>query len=121
VNAWLDPLELRVGLGCMRLPADGGATIASALDAGITVFDTAHAYGDEPGANERLLAGALRAAGAEGRARIVTKGGMTRPRGAWVPDGRASSLRADCEASLAVLGGLPIDLYLLHAPDPRVP
>jgi len=43
VNAWLDPLELRVGLGCMRLPADGGATIASALDAGITVFDTAHA------------------------------------------------------------------------------
>jgi hypothetical protein len=38
-----------------------------------------------------------------------------------VPDGRARSIRADCEASLAALDGLPIDLYLLHAPDPRTP
>jgi diketogulonate reductase-like aldo/keto reductase len=46
---------------------------------------------------------------------------MTRPRGGWVPDGRAKALRHDCEASLAALGGLPIDLYLIHAPDPRTP
>ncbi len=91
------------------------ATIAAAADAGIIVFDTARAYGD----NESLLARALRACGgAHERARIVTKGGMTR---AWVPDGRAKSIRADCEASLAALDGLPIDLYLLHAPDSRTP
>jgi len=46
---------------------------------------------------------------------------MTRPGGAWAPDGRAKVIRADCEASLAALDGLPIDLYLLHAPDPRTP
>ena len=46
---------------------------------------------------------------------------MTRPEGRWVPDGRAKAIRADCEASLAALDGLPIDLYLIHAPDPRTP
>ena len=46
---------------------------------------------------------------------------MTRAGGAWVPDGRAKAIRADCEASLEALDGLPIDLYLLHAPDPRTP
>jgi aryl-alcohol dehydrogenase-like predicted oxidoreductase len=90
----------------------------------VTVFDTAHAYGhgdQDLGHNERLLARALRDCGAAERARIVTKGGMTRPAGAWVPDGRAKALRADCEASLDALNGLPIDLYVLHAPDPRTP
>jgi aryl-alcohol dehydrogenase-like predicted oxidoreductase/predicted kinase len=99
-------------------------TVAAAVDAGMTVFDTAHAYGhgaDEMGHNERLLARVLREANAVGRARIVTKGGMTRAGGAWIPDGRAKSIRADCEASLEALGGLPIDLYLIHAPDRRTP
>jgi aryl-alcohol dehydrogenase-like predicted oxidoreductase/predicted kinase len=93
------------------------ATIAAAADARITVFDTARAYAD----NEAMLARALRACGAGERARIVTKGGMTSAGGAWVPDGRAKAIRADCESSLAALAGLPIDLYLLHAPDPRTP
>jgi aryl-alcohol dehydrogenase-like predicted oxidoreductase len=100
------------------------ATVAAATCAGITVFDTARAYGHGPeelGHNERLLARALRACGVSGRARVVTKGGMARPGGAWRPDGRAKAIRADCEASLEALGGLPIDLYLLHAPDPRTP
>jgi aryl-alcohol dehydrogenase-like predicted oxidoreductase len=113
---WLRPDELRVGLGCMRLPPDEDlalATIAAAAEAGITVFDTARAYEG----NEALLAEALRHASG---ARIVTKGGMARTGGDWIPDGRARSIRADCEASLAALDGLPIDLYLLHAPDPRV-
>ncbi len=101
----------------MRLPADGDATIAAAVDAGVTVFDTARAYGD----NERLVARALRSCGAERNARVVTKGGMTRPAGGWVPDGRAKAILADCEASLAALDGLDIDLYLIHAPDPRTP
>ncbi|MGZ4230269.1 MAG: aldo/keto reductase [Solirubrobacteraceae bacterium] len=125
--AWLDTSELRIGLGCMRLPDDGQLafdTIAAAASAGITVFDTAHAYGASrggPGQNERLVADALRAAGIEHSARLVTKGGMTRPDGGWVPDGRAKAILADCRASIAALGGLPIDLYLLHAPDPRTP
>jgi aryl-alcohol dehydrogenase-like predicted oxidoreductase/predicted kinase len=99
-------------------------TIAAAAGAGVTVFDTARAYGLGPaelGHNERLLARALRRCGAEGGARIVTKGGMARTGGAWIPDGRAKSILADCEASLAALDGLAIDLYLVHAPDPRTP
>ena len=58
---WLEPHELRVGLGCMRLAAGGLETIVAAAEAGITVFDTARAY-DE---NEALLARALRQAGRE--------------------------------------------------------
>jgi aryl-alcohol dehydrogenase-like predicted oxidoreductase/predicted kinase len=99
-------------------------TIAAAADAGITIFDTARAYGrdeTELGHNERLLARALRACGATRQARVVTKGGMARPGGGWAPDGRAKVVHADCEASLEALDGLPIDLYLLHAPDPRTP
>ena len=109
---WLRPAELRIGLGCMRLDPDDSATVEAAVEAGITVFDTARAY--EGG--EALLARVLRTTPG---ARIVTKGGMSRPNGAWVPDGRAKAIRADCEASLAALAGLEIDLFLLHAPDPR--
>jgi aryl-alcohol dehydrogenase-like predicted oxidoreductase/predicted kinase len=122
--AWLDPSELRIGLGCMRLATDEELaldTIAAAVDAGITVFDTAHAYGRDRGDNERFVARGLRATCWDRSARIVTKGGMTRLGGAWLPDGRAKAIGADCEASLAALDGLPIDLYLIHAPDPRTP
>jgi aryl-alcohol dehydrogenase-like predicted oxidoreductase/predicted kinase len=106
-------------------------TIAAAVTAGVTVFDTAHAYGrdgTELGHNERLLARVLRETGMppggpdpHPSPRIVTKGGMTRPSGAWIPDGRAKAILADCDASLAALDGLAIDLYLIHAPDPRTP
>jgi aryl-alcohol dehydrogenase-like predicted oxidoreductase/predicted kinase len=115
----------------MRLSTDPGRdeqraldTIAAAAEAGVTVFDTARAYGlDESdlGHNERLLARALRRCGAERSSRVVTKGGMARVGDAWLPDGRAKAIRADCEASLAALDGLGIDLYLVHAPDPRRP
>ena len=117
----------RIALGCMRLSTDPGrdaergvATLQAAFDAGVTVFDTARAYAlddSELGHNERLLARALR-----GRAvRILTKGGMRRPGGRWEPDGRARTLREDCEASVEALAGLSLDTYFLHAPDPRVP
>ena len=120
---WVETAELRVGLGCMRLPADGDVasdTIAAAAAAGITIFDTAHAYGGDDasaGQNEKLLARSLGSCGAG--ARIVTKGGMTRVGTAWIPDGRAKAIQADCEASLDALDGMAIDLYLLHAPDQR--
>jgi len=114
VKPWLAPGEPRIGLGCMRLEEDAEATVAAALESGITVFDTARAYVG----SEALLAATLR--GAPG-ARVVTKGGMARPGGAWIPDGRATAIRADCDASLEALDGLPIDLYLMHTPDPRTP
>jgi aryl-alcohol dehydrogenase-like predicted oxidoreductase len=118
VANWLQAGELRVGLGCMRMsPEEMRDTIPAAVAAGITVFDTARAYGD----NERLLGEALRACGAQTRARVVSKGGMSREGGAWIPDGRAKTIVADCEASLAALDGVPVDTYLIHAPDPRTP
>jgi aryl-alcohol dehydrogenase-like predicted oxidoreductase/predicted kinase len=124
--------DVRIALGCMRLSTDADAdesravaTLHAAIEAGITLFDTAHAYapdGGTLGENERLLARVFRERAEDAaRIRIVTKGGMRRPDGRWEPDGRARSLREDCEASLAALDGLPIDLYLVHAPDPRVP
>lgn len=114
MTPWLRGGEPRIGLGCMRLEEHAETTIAAAVESGITVFDTARAYEG----SEALLARTLR--GVEG-ARIVTKGGMARPDGAWIPDGRAKSIRADCEASLEALDRLAIDLYLLHVPDPRTP
>ena len=91
---WLAHSELRIGLGCMRLSTEEDrdetlalATIAAAAAAGITIFDTARAYGRGPGElghNERLVARALRERGAAARARIVTKGGMTRAGGGWI-------------------------------------
>jgi aryl-alcohol dehydrogenase-like predicted oxidoreductase len=115
----------------MRLSTDAASgdavaydTIAAAAQAGITIFDTAHAYGADDAAsgdNERMVARALRRCDAAGRAKIITKGGMTRAGDGWFPDGRASAILAGCEASLAALDGLPIDLFLIHAPDPRTP
>ena len=115
----------------MRLPTDAAGgdgvaydTIAAAARAGITIFDTAHAYGARDtasGENERMVARALRRCDAAGRAKIITKGGMTRIGDGWFPDGRASAILAGCEASLAALDGLAIDLFLIHAPDPRTP
>src|ERR1700688_25331 len=103
----------------MRMSTDGARdeelalrTIAAAAGAAVTVFDTAHAYGhgaDDLGHNERLLARGLRRCRGQRLARIVTKGGMTRTGGGWIPDGRAKAIRADCEASLAALDGLAID------------
>jgi len=99
----------RVALGCQR--AFDAPLIEAALDAGITTFDTARAYGE----SERELGKVLRASSAA--ARVVTKGGM---REGWRPDGRARALREDLDASLEALG-VPIDTFLVHAPDPNVP
>ncbi|MGE0401139.1 MAG: aldo/keto reductase [Kofleriaceae bacterium] len=113
-----------IGLGCMRLSteparpdeATSRAIIDAAIAAGITLVDTADVYchsDADLGHNERLLANL------PPHVRIVTKGGLTRPDGAWVPDGRAKHLASAARASLARLGR--IDLYLLHVIDPEVP
>src|SRR5262245_21181185 len=121
-----------IGLGCMRLsternrdPDRGVAVLHAALDAGVTFFDTADAYGwsdEETGHNERLIARALASwRGDTSRIVIATKGGLTRPGGRWAANGRAVHLRSACEASLRALGIERIALYQLHAPDPRTP
>jgi aryl-alcohol dehydrogenase-like predicted oxidoreductase/histidinol phosphatase-like enzyme len=96
----------------------------AALAAGITLFDTANAYchdAGETGHNERLVASALGTwPGDRSAVRIATKGGLIRREGRWEADGRARGLVAACEASLSALGVDRIDLYQLHAPDPRV-
>jgi aryl-alcohol dehydrogenase-like predicted oxidoreductase/histidinol phosphatase-like enzyme/predicted kinase len=97
----------------------------AALDGGITFLDTADAYcldHAEAGHNERLIARALDTwSGDRSRIVIATKGGLTRPGGEWVPDGRNRHLQSACEASLRALGVPRIPLYQLHAPDPRTP
>ncbi|HJR58350.1 MAG TPA: aldo/keto reductase [Vicinamibacterales bacterium] len=121
-----------LALGCMRLSTERDRDEAAALDvlhaafdAGITLLDTAPAYcwdDDERGHNERLIARALAAwKGSRSAIAVATKGGMTRPGGQWVPDGRAKHLAAACEASCGALGVDRIDLYQLHVPDPAVP
>lgn len=120
---------LPVGFGCMRLSTEASRddersrqVIAAAIAAGADLLDTADAYArdeSERGHNERLIAEVARASGRS--VRIATKGGLTRPGGSWVPDGRAAHLLEACEASLRALGTERIDLYQLHAPDPRTP
>src|SRR5687768_18381131 len=113
---------MRLSTESTRAEPSALATLAAALDAGVTVFDTAHAYArDEAdlGHNERLLARAL-AARPDVAARVITKCGMRRDGGGWIPDGRARVVLEDAAASVQALGGVPIDLLLLHAPDPRV-
>ena len=117
---------LRLGLGTMRLEgADAISLLHRALDSGIRLFDTADVYGPDPadpGANERLLGEALRTWGGDrGDVVVATKGGLVRRGKEWIADGRAKHLKDACEASLRNLGVEAIDLYQLHAPDPKVP
>jgi aryl-alcohol dehydrogenase-like predicted oxidoreductase len=107
---------------------DEGAALAvlhAALDAGVTLLDTSDAYcRDEAdaGHNERLIAQALKTwRGDRARVLVATKGGLRRPAGRWVADGRAKHLAAACDASRRALGVDRIALYQLHAPDPRTP
>ena len=121
-----------LAIGCMRLSTepdrDEGRAMAvlhAAFDAGVTLLDTADAYcwdDREIGHNERLIAQALRSwNGDRARVTIATKGGMTRPDGRWEPDGRAKHLAAACERSCRALEVSAIELYQLHAVDPRTP
>ena len=111
--------------GRQRDEAHAVRVLHAAFDDGVTFLDTADAYcldDSEAGHNERLIARAMATwSGDRSRLVVATKGGLTRPRGEWVPDGRGRHLRAACEASLRALGMERIHLYQLHAPDPRTP
>ena len=116
-----------LGLGCMGMSdfygaADQTASIATlhrALDLGVTLLDTADAYG--PFTNETLVGKAIR----DRRAGVVlaTKFGFERnPDGTPVGvNGRPEYVRRACEASLTRLGVEKIDLYYQHRVDPQVP
>jgi aryl-alcohol dehydrogenase-like predicted oxidoreductase len=115
-----------IGLGCMNFshaygapppPEQAERVLLAALEAGVTLFDTAALYGF--GANETLVGRVLKAH----RSKIVlcSKGGMA---GVQFPDGlkrvidgRPEAIRRDCEASLKRLGTEVIDLYYLHRWD----
>lgn len=116
-----------VGLGCnafgSRIDADQTtAVVRAALDAGVTLFDTADIYGGVPGESETLLGQAL----GNHRADVVvaTKFGMD-TRGANGPDwgvrGSRRYIRKAVESSLRRLGTDWIDLYQMHTPDPHTP
>jgi len=116
---------MRLSTARDRDDARAVAVIRAALDAGVTLLDTADSYcldDTDTGHNERLIAESLRQWHGD-RAGIVvaTKGGLRRPKGVWVNDGRAKHLRAACEASCRALGTEAIDLYQLHAVDPATP
>jgi aryl-alcohol dehydrogenase-like predicted oxidoreductase len=122
-----------IGLGGMPMSIEGRpdeqrsiATIHAALDAGVTLIDTADAYhrdAGEVGHNESLIAKALASYGGDTSSVIVaTKGGHLRPGdGSWTLNGRPDYLVKACEASLKRLGVDTIGLYQFHRPDPSVP
>lgn len=116
---------MRLSTDDEREEARAIAVLHAALDAGIRFFDTADAYcrdESETGHNERLLRRGLLSWGGDLMGVVVaTKGGLARPGGRWVADGRARHLVAACEASRRALGVERIELYQLHVPDPRVP
>ncbi|MEU3186653.1 aldo/keto reductase [Streptomyces sp. NPDC006923] len=121
-----------IGLGGMPMSLEGRpdearsvAAIHAALDAGVTLIDTADAYhwhADEVGHNESLIAKALASHDRGSDVLVATKGGHLRPGdGSWTLDGSPEHLKAACEASLSRLGVEAIGLYQFHRPDPKVP
>jgi aryl-alcohol dehydrogenase-like predicted oxidoreductase len=122
-----------IGLGGMPMSIEGRPetersvrTIHAALDAGVTLIDTADAYhlhADEVGHNESLIAQALASWGGDASGVLVaTKGGHLRPGdGSWTVDGSPAHLREAVEGSLKRLGVEAIGLYQFHRPDPETP
>jgi aryl-alcohol dehydrogenase-like predicted oxidoreductase len=97
------------------------AATRAALDLGVNLFDTAHAYGF--GAAEQLLGEALRPEILSARESLViaTKGGLRKHDGRTVRDSSPAALRRDLESSLHHLGTDYVDIYQVHWPDPATP
>ncbi|WP_432574459.1 aldo/keto reductase [Kineococcus sp. SYSU DK005] len=115
-----------LGLGCMGMSAFYGtgdeaeslATIGAALDAGVTLLDTADMYG--PFTNEQLVGRAI--ASRRDEVVLATKfGNEFLPDGGRRVNGRPEYVRAACDASLQRLGVDVIDLYYQHRVDTTVP
>ncbi len=128
----LGPFQVSaIGLGCMNLSyaygvppdeAQGARVLMAALEAGVTLFDTAALYAF--GVNETLLGKTLKAH--RQQFILASKGGMAGvpgPEGkpVRVIDGRPEAIRRNCEDSLRRLQTDVIDLYYLHRWDKKVP
>ena len=119
----------RLGFGAMRITGEGIwgwppdrqnalKVLRRAVELGVTLIDTADAYGPET--SELLIAEALYPY-PKGLV-IATKGGLTRPGASqWVPNGRPEHLKQAVEGSLKRLRLERIHLYQLHTIDPKVP
>jgi aryl-alcohol dehydrogenase-like predicted oxidoreductase len=122
-----------IGLGGMPMSIEGRpdercsiATIHAALDAGVTLIDTADAYhwtAHDVGHNEILIARGLATySGDTSDVMVATKGGHLRPGdGSWTLNGSPEFLKWACDESLKRLGVDAIGLYQFHRPDPKVP
>ncbi|WP_426565356.1 aldo/keto reductase [Angustibacter sp. McL0619] len=117
-----------IGFGCMGLSQGYGpvddtestATVHAALDAGVTLFDTAMSYG--AGHNERLLGAALRSSGVDRTTvQVASKFGIVRGDTGVYLDAHPDRVAGYCEDSLRRLGVDYLDLYYLHRVDPGVP
>ena len=128
----LGALEVPLALGLLRLSTEGRPPEAEAielirfaLDRGVRVLDTADSYAlDDRDLHygERLVAQALAGwSGPRAEVRVITKVGLARPKGRWVPSGGRDNLRKRVEGSLRALGVERISLLLLHAVDPKTP
>jgi len=122
------PVVSSIGLGCMGMSQSYGKgddeesvrTLHRALDLGITLIDTADAYGK--GANETLVGNAIR--GRRADVVLASKFGLVPPPAggpATEVDARPERVTTCCEASLRRLGVDVIDLYYLHRVDPHIP
>lgn len=116
----------KMGFGCMGLNYHRGVAkdrnemikvVHEAIDAGITMFDTAAVYG--PYTNEELVGDAL--VGYRDKVQITTKGGFKIDGLNNELDSRPESLRKQLEDSLKRLKTDYIDLYYIHRVDPNVP
>lgn len=120
-----------IGLGCnnfgrvntaSQTQAGTDAVVHAAIDAGVTLFDTADIYGSERGLSELLMGNSL--VGRRNEIVLATKFGMDMA-GANGPDwgarGSRRYVRLAVEASLRRLQTDWIDLYQLHTPDPNTP
>lgn len=114
-----------LGLGCMSMSSVYGqaddaqsiATIRRAVDRGLTLLDTADAYG--MGQNETVVGKALK--GIRDKVVLATKFGQVTREGKSGIDGTPANVRQACEGSLKRLGVEAVDLYYQHRVDPNVP
>jgi aryl-alcohol dehydrogenase-like predicted oxidoreductase len=124
-----------IGLGLMTFDQTGtqpreqlAETITAALDAGVTLFDTADAYGPggelgarAQGENEQLIASLLDELGVRDRVVLATKGGHVRTDGGeWATDSSRAHLKQAVDNSLRRLGVEQLTLWQHHRPDPDV-
>ena len=124
--------EVPLALGLLKLATtanvseeEAEALIHFALANGIRVFDTADCYfhsADDPRFGEHILRNALKSwPGDVSEVILMTKAGLTRKEGKWIPDGRPEHIRATTIESLQALGVEQIPVLQLHVRDPDVP